>query len=258
MRSRSLGEPQLAGVPHARRGLRVREQLRATAARADRVAVALARAPGVALVVLLAVELSLCALFIAGGLAVNGDQAFMFRELAPATWLSFAQLAFIAACAWAVHTRAGSDPRWTRSFWGIAAMIFLAFAFDEITQSAIFLSHALEDGLGLHAVAGFHDLEAVLLSLAFAAAALVLLPRLPQVLRYPLALVPFGVAVLLGAASQSLDSFAAPTQWEFVAEEVLKLSAEVFFVCGFLVALRVAARRPARPARARDAAAAGA
>ncbi len=52
-----------------------------------------------------------------------------------------------------------------------------------------------------------------------------------------------GVGVVLGAASQGLDSVLASTSGEFVAEESLKLAAEPFILGGYLVVLyRVAAR----------------
>ena len=148
----------------------------------------LAPSPVSAMLALFALDAALAAVFVAGGLALNGDQAEMFRELMPGTLLSFAQLLFIAAVAWAIHRRADGEVSWFRSLWGLSAVILLVFAFDEITQSAIFLSHALEDWLGMRPAAGFHDLEAVLLTLLFAAAALVVLPRLPALLKHPQAL----------------------------------------------------------------------
>jgi hypothetical protein len=115
--------------------------------------------------------------------------------------------------------------------------VFTVFAFDEITQSLIFASHALEAGFGLGPAGGFHDLEAVLLTLLFVASALVLLPRTRSLLRYPRALPAFAGAVVLGGCSQALDSFAPVTRWEFVAEETLKLGAEALFLGGFLLVL---------------------
>ena len=213
----------------------------------DRLAVRGAQRPLRALALLLGINLALAALFAGAGL-VAGDEALFFRELAPGTWLSFAQLLFIAAAAGAIHRRAGARA-WHQTFWGLCGAIFLVFAFDEITQATIFLSHALEDGFGLTAASGFHDLQAVLLTLGFATAALVLLPRAMVLRHHPAALCLFAAAALLGAASQSLDSFAPTTRAEFVAEESLKLVAEAFFVGGFLVALRdvLARRRAARP-----------
>jgi hypothetical protein len=213
----------------------------------ERLALRAAVQPFRALAALLAINLALAACFAGAGL-VAGDEALFFRELAPGTWLSFAQLLFIAAIAAAIHRRDGARA-WYQSFWGLSACVFVLFAFDEITQFTIFLSHALEDGFGLTAASGFHDLQAVLLTLGFAAAALVLLPRALVLRRHPVALCLLAAGALLGAASQSLDSFAAATRAEFVAEETLKLAAEAFLAGGFLVALRnVLARRAARPA----------
>jgi hypothetical protein len=220
----------------------------ALVARADRLAVQAAERPGPALLALLGLNLVAAACFVVVGLAL-GDQALLFRELAVGTWLSFAQLLFIAAVAWGVHRRGHPGKPWYASFWGLCAVIFLVFAFDEITQFMIFLSHWLESGFGLTPAEGFHDLEAVLLSLLFALAALVVLPRVIELFDHPEALLVLGIAVCLGAVSQTLDSVAPATRWEFVAEETFKLSAEAFFVGGFLLALRDALE-PAVQARA--------
>jgi hypothetical protein len=223
---------------------------------ADGYAIELAARPFATLAKLLALNLVFAACCAAAGLALLDDQAYLFRELAPATWLSFAQLLLIAVAAGAVHRRVAARLPWHRSFWGLAAVVFAVFAFDEITQSAIFLADLLEHGLGLAPAAGFHDIEAVLLTLLFMAAALVLLPRALVLLRHPWALALLAVAVALGAASQTLDSVAPPTRWEFVTEETLKLSAEAFFLGGFLTALRdvlargESASRPDAPAAA--------
>jgi hypothetical protein len=224
--------------------------MREAAARADALAVELAARPGRALALVLALDLALAACFVGVGLAVFGDQAELFRELAPGTILSFGQLLLISAITWAAYRRADESRRWWLSFWGLSAAIFLVFAFDELTQSAMFVSQALEDWFQARPASGFHDVEAVLLTLLFATAALVLLPRALVLLRHPRALLLLGVAVALGAASQSLDSFAPATRWEFVVEEMFKLGAEAFFIGGFLVALRdVLARRSTRAAR---------
>ena len=219
---------------------RPRRPIRATASlaeRADGVAVRLAEQPWRALAVFLAVDMVLAALFVAAGLAVFGDQAEMFREFMPGTYLSFLQLLLIAAAAWAVHRRTEPGARWHTTFWGLVTVAFLVFSFDEITQSLIFISHGLED-LGLRSTGGFHDLEAVLLTLMFAGVALILLPRSLVLFRYPRTLAMLVVAVPLGVASQGLDSFAPATRWEFVAEETVKLGAEAFLIGAFLLALR--------------------
>ena len=44
--------------------------------------------------------------------------------------------------------------------------------------------------------------------------------------------------LVLGAASQTLDSVVEPSKWEFVAEECLKLSAIPFVLAGYLAALK--------------------
>ena len=217
--------------------------LGAISAGADTLAVQAARRPLRSLAVLLACNAVLAAAFVAVGLGLVGDQAELFRELHVGTWLSFGQLLFISAVARGLHWRDGPERRWYLSFWGLSAAIFLVFAFDEITQSAIFLGQLLERGFGVAPAAGFHDLEAVLLTLLFCGAAMLLLPRARVLLRHPLALGLLGVAALLGAVSQTLDSIAPATRWEFVAEESLKLGAEVFFIGGFAAALHGVLKR---------------
>ena len=224
-------------------------------ARGDALAVRLAREP------LRNLTLALCAIpVLAACLALVGEAAFadraaFFRELAPATFLSFGMLLLVAATARALHLRDGDGAAWWRSFWGLSAAVFCVFAFDEITQSAIFLADLLEHVFALTPGAGFKDLEAALLTLLFVAAGLILLPRALVLLRHPSALALLVLGALLGAASQGLDSFAPHTQWEFVAEETLKLLAGACFAGGFLVALRDVLRREEvlMPARAADA-----
>lgn len=208
----------------------------------DRLAMRMSVRPLPTLAALIGLSLSLSVCFAVAGRLV-GDDALFFRELAPGSWVSFAGLLLIAATAGAIHRRDGAGRHWHQTFWGLAAAAFLVFAFDEITQSAIYFSHLLET-FGLTATGGFHDLEAVLLTLGFVAVGLVLLPRAAVLRHHPLALCLLALAVLIGAASQGLDSFARATTSEFVAEETLKLLAEAVFAGGFLVALRdVAARR---------------
>jgi hypothetical protein len=223
-------------------------RMRTAAARADALAVELADRPGRTLAMVLAADLALAACFVAIGLGLFGDQAGLFRELAPGTLLSFAQLLLIAAIAWAAYRRADGSRRWWMSFWGLSAAFFLLFAFDEVTQSAMFLAEGLENWFAARPASGFHDVEAVLLTLLFVTAALVLLPRALVLLRHPGALALLGIGVALGVASQSLDSFAPATRWEFVAEETFKLAAEAFFIGGFLLALRDVLGRSAKRA----------
>ena len=210
--------------------------------RADRLAVELSERPLSVLGAVLALNLGLATCFAAAG-PLFGDRALLFREGAPGTLVSFAELLLIAAVARAIHRRADPDRAWWRSFWGLAAVLFAVFAFDEITQSLIYASHALEAAFALRPAGDFHDLEAVLLTLLFAASALVLLPRTGALLRYPRALPAFAGAVAVGAASQALDNFAPVTRWEFVAEETLKLSAEALFLGGFLLVLSAVRER---------------
>lgn len=218
---------------------------------ADSLALEMAARPLRSLGVVLAIDLTLAGCFAAIGPALFDDRAAFFRELAPATLVSFFQLLLIATAAYAIHTRDAHGLAWHRSFWGLSAAVFLVFAFDEITQSAIFIGDLLEDGFGMSPTGGFHDIEAVLLTLLFATAALVLLPRATVLLRHRVALGLFAVATVLGAASQSLDSFAPATDWEFVAEETLKLGAGAFFVGGFLKALQDVSRRDSSVRRER-------
>jgi hypothetical protein len=83
----------------------------------------------------------------------------------------------------------------------------------------------------------------VLLVLLFAGCGLLLASRAAVLLKHPVTLLLLACGVVLGAASQGLDSFVTPTKWEFVAEETLKLTAEPFFIAAFLVALATVLRR---------------
>jgi len=216
--------------------------LRQLARRGDQLVVGLAERPWQSLLGFLVLNLVLAAFFLGGGAAL-GDRAALFREGTPGTFLSFAELLLIAAAARAVHVREASGARWWQGFFGLSAAIFLLFAVDEITQSATFIGGWLHENAGLRPAQGFHDLEAVLLTLLFAASALVLLPRALALKAHLRALPPFAIAVALGVYSQALDSFAQLTLWEFVVEESLKLSAEAFLLGGFLVALHDTLRR---------------
>jgi hypothetical protein len=243
MRFRPLHRPPRL-LPGSESGALVGGEARRLTELSDRLVSRLAIRPLAAAAGLAGLSLTLSALFAAAG-QLAGDDALFFRELAPGTWLSLAGLLLIASIAAAIHRREGVGLRWHQTFWGLCAAIFLVFAFDEITQSAIYLSHLLER-FGLTAASGFHDLEAVLLTLGFLAAGLVLLPRAAVLRHHPLALGLLALAALIGAASQGLDSFARTTPTEFVAEETLKLLAEAVFAGGFLVALRDSEARRAR------------
>ena len=223
---------------------RPRQTLARIADGAERLAVERSEYALATLAVVAGMNLALAALFTGAGV-LAGDQALLFRELAPGTLLSFAELLLIAAAARAAHRlEAPGMPVW-RSFWGLAAGVFVVFAIDEITQALIFLSAGLEEAFELGPRGGFNDLEAVLLTLLVVASALVLLPRAWVLVRHPLALILLLLGGAIGAGSQALDSFATPTRWEFVAEETLKLQAEALLLGGFLLALhglRAAAR----------------
>lgn len=187
---------------------------------------------------LLAADLAASAAF-AGAGVLAGDTALFFRELMPGTWLSFAQLLFAAGAAWAIHEHSGRRS----DLWGLSAVLLVLFAADEITQASQFAGIALSQGAGLAPAGAFHDLGAVILTLAFCAAALAVLPRALVLLRHPVALAVLALAVTLGAGSQALDSFVAPSAGEFVAEETLKLCAEAVLIGGLLLALRDVRRR---------------
>jgi hypothetical protein len=213
-----------------------------------RAAVAASERPFHWLGVLLTLNLALSAAFVALGYWVIGDQAELFRELAPGSWLSFFELVFLAVVAWSVHERVATGSGWRRldDFWGLSAVVFAVFAFDEITQATIFLSDLLEL-LGASAPGGFSDLQAFLLSMLFVIAGLVLVRRVPALFRHPRAVALLAAGIALGVASQALDSLFEATSWEFVAEECLKLAAEPFFIAAYLVALN---ETPARDRRA--------
>ena len=205
-------------------------------ARLDELAVAAARTPLRTPVRLAGLILALLPVFAGAGLAVD-DQALMFREGAPGTVLSFGLLVAVAVVARAAHLRDGA------AFWKLSAIVFLVFAIDEITQAGMFLSEWLGGEFGLAPAGGFNDLDAVLLTLLFAGCGLLLASRAAVLLRYPLTLALLAAGAAVGAASQALDSFVAPTKWEFVAEESLKLTAEPLFLAGYLTALAAILRR---------------
>jgi hypothetical protein len=155
----------------------------------------------------------------------------------PGTWLSFAELLFVAAIAVAIQRQAlGSRRPRLDNFWGLSAVVFAIFAFDEITQFTVFLSDALTS-LGALAPQGFRDLDAFLLSVLLLGAAAGLVRYARDLLPYRAAIGVLAVGVLLGIASQSLDSALKSTSGEFVAEESLKLAAEPFLIGGYLLVL---------------------
>lgn len=194
---------------------------------------------------ILLLNLVLTAVFVVAGELVFSDPAELFRELMPGTWLSFAELLFVAVIAWSVQLAAFGVRRIRLdNLWGLTAVVFTVFAFDEITQLTVFLSHALTS-LGALAPEGFKDLDAFLLTVLFLAAAAAMLRHIGDLLPHRAAIAVLSIGVLLGIASQALDSALKSTSGEFVAEESLKLAAEPFLIGGYLLVLRsfVAARR---------------
>ena len=192
---------------------------------------------------LFAANLVAIGLMIGTGELLFGDPSEPFRELMPGTWLSVAQLAFVAVTAWAIHRRLlpGSRLR-LDNFWGISVAVFALFAVDEATQLTIFAADLLSS-LGALAPGGFRDLDAFLLTVLLAAGAAAMLRYGWTLLAYPAALGVLAIGVAFGAGSQLLDATLASTGSEFVAEESLKLAAEPFLIGGFLVILHQVLRR---------------
>jgi hypothetical protein len=213
--------------------------------RLELLAVSLSETPMRALLVVLGVNLALGALFVAIGYWLIGDQAELFRELEPGTWLSFAELSFVAVIARTIHLRVAHGRGWRRldNFWALSAAVFCVFAFDEITQATVFLGEALEHS-GISRPHQWRDIDAFLLTVLFLAAAGLLLRQVDELLRHKRAVLVLAVGVALGAVSQGLDSLLRSTPWEFVTEESIKLAAEPFFIAGYLLALRDVLRRP--------------
>lgn len=210
----------------------------ALAARAHAFAVRLSAQPAEVALKLLAATAALAAIGIPLGLALRGDQAAVFRELMPATWLSFAELLAIAAAAWAVHAESAARVRWHESFWGVAAAAFCALALVEIAQPTVFFAHWLRDSLAVPTPLGLADLDAFLLILMLAGVAAALAVRAGALLHHPRAAALLALGVAFGVASQALDATLPATRWEFVVEESLKLAAWPILLAGFLVALR--------------------
>jgi hypothetical protein len=217
----------------------------ALGARGRRFALEVAARPYRSTLVLLALNVALVALFVPAGRALFSDPAELLRELMPGTWLSFAELSFVALVAWTIHAELSGSPRLRfESFWGLSAIVFAVFAIDEITQLTIFLGDGLT-ALGALAPAGFRDLDAFLLTVMFLAAGAVLLRYARDLLAHPPAIALLGAGVMLGAASQGLDSIFPATSGEFVAEESLKLAAEPFIIGAYLVVLHRVVKRGA-------------
>jgi len=196
-----------------------------------------AERPYAATLALLGANLVLILVFIGAGELVFGDPAEFFRELMPGTWLSVAQIAFVAVIALAIHRELfGASRLRLDNLWGISVVVFTVFAIDEATQLTIFLADGFS-ALGALAPAGFRDLDAFLVTVLLLAGGAALLRYGWTLLSHPAAVVLLAVGVALGAASQTLDSLLAATSSEFVAEESLKLTAEPFLIGGYLVVL---------------------
>jgi hypothetical protein len=205
--------------------------------RAEELATVASARPYRSTLILIGLNLALAAAFAGAGLLLFSDPAEFFRELMPGTWLSFAELAFIAVTALAIQECVHGDGRLRPlSFWALSAIVFAVFALDEITQLTIFAADGLT-ALGESAPLGFQDMDAFLLTVLLLAGGAVLLRHAGELFSHPPAVALLAVGVALGAASQGLDSLFPATNGEFVAEESLKLSAEPFLVGGFLVAL---------------------
>jgi hypothetical protein len=205
--------------------------------RSERFAIRLSDRPYAAMAWVLVLNASLAAVFILAGEVIFDDPAEFFRELQPGTWLSFAELLFVASVASAIYRLGGGSGRaGLGDFWGLSAAIFAIFAFLEITQITQFLGKGL-DSLEASAPFGFRDIDAFVLSLLFVAAAVGMLRYIRDLFAHPPAMAVLAVGVLLGAASQTLDSALKSTSGEFVAEECFKLAAEVFLIGGYLIVL---------------------
>jgi hypothetical protein len=239
MQIRPVGQRSLGGAGAASVG-RLRELLADAMALATR----LAERPYRATLLLLALNAVAIGVFIAAGAAIFDDPAELFREFMPGTWLSVAQIGFIAVIAWTIHTAEFPAARLRLdNLWGISVLVFTVFAIDEATQLTIFLADGLTE-LGALAPVGFKDLDAFLLTVLLLAGGVALLRYGTTLLRYPRALVLLAVGVALGGASQTLDSVLAASSSEFVAEESLKLTAEPFLIGGYLIILAVIRSRP--------------
>jgi hypothetical protein len=233
MQIRPAGQRALGGAAVASLGRRVRGFLADASALATR----LATRPYASTVALVAANLALIAVFIPIGTAVFDDPAELFRELMPGTWLSVAELGFIAVIAWAIHATEFPSARVRLdNLWGISVVVFTVLAIDEALQLTIFLADGLT-ALGALAPAGFRDLDAFLVVVLLLAGGAALLRYGRTLLAHPRALALFAIGFCFGAASQTLDSMVAATSSEFVAEESLKLAAEPFLIGGYLVIL---------------------
>ena len=227
---------ELVGRTDAVSGLRAR--VRHWSERADALAVQRSAVPLRTLFGLLAVTFVLAALGLGTGLLLRDDPAAWFREGMPGTWLSAALLLAAAAAARAVYRREAGAPAWHASFWGLSAAILSVLFVVELTQPTVYAGHWLEDRAGAVAPFGITNVDAVLLIMLLATVFLLLARRALVLLQHPRALALFALTGALAVASQALDSFWPVSNWEFVAEESLKATAEPFLITAYLVALR--------------------
>ena len=185
---------------------------------------------------ILALNAALAVTFTAFGWVLLDDQAAFYRELMPGTWLSAALLLFTAATALAIHREAGVPKK--RDFWSLSAIVFVVLAVDELTQPTVFLSKWLKSEHQVAAPGPFNDVDSILVVTLLVGCAALLARHALVLLRHRTTLVLFAIGLVLGAASQTLDSVVEPSKWEFVAEECLKLSAIPFVLAGYLAALK--------------------
>ena len=238
-----LGSPRVRLSGHGRplravRSRRVRGRVGRWAATADAQALRWSATPGRALALLLGVNVALGAAGIGLGLALLGDPALYFRELAPGTWISAGQIAAAAVVARAIHGRqAEGSRRWFESFWGLCAAALAVLALVELTQPTVFAGKWLQSEAGVHAPSGIADVDAVLVVSLLVGLLVILLPHARPLLEHPRAVLLLGAGLALGAASQALDSLWRVSEWEFVVEDGLKLLAEPFILVGLLVVL---------------------
>ena len=228
----------------ASRELPARQRLARALAAADATAVRVSARPGAALRWLLAANVALASAGVAVGSFALNDPALYFRELMPGTLLSAAHLLAAAIVARAIHRRDRRGRDWYESFWGLSAVLLAVLVVVELMQPTIYLSHWLEDALGVRAPTALVNVDGLLVALLLAAVAAILAARALDVLRYPRAVALFACAASLGVTSQFLDATHRATPWEFVLEDGAKALAGPFLLAGYLVVLGAVARRP--------------
>jgi hypothetical protein len=189
-----------------------------------------------ALTRLLGLIAALAIVFTTFGWLLLNDQAAFYREAMPGTWLSAAMLLATAATALAVHRRAGTPGK--RDFWSLSVIVFVALAIDELTQPTVFFSKWLKSEHAIAAPAPFNDIDSMLIWGILIGCMALLARHALVLLKHRTTVLLFGIGLVLGMTSQTLDSLVEPSKWEFVAEECLKLSAIPFVLAGYLAALK--------------------